>query len=57
MKDLIIIGASAAGCSAAIYAARRNLNFEIISKDVGGEVSLSGKVNNWRVLLKLVALP
>ncbi|HQF57551.1 MAG TPA: FAD-dependent oxidoreductase [Candidatus Magasanikbacteria bacterium] len=47
MKDLIIIGASAAGCSAAIYAARRNLNFEIISKDVGGEVSLSGKVNNW----------
>lgn len=47
MKDLIIIGASAAGCSAAIYAARRNLNFEIISKDVGGEVNLSGQVNNW----------
>lgn len=47
MKDLIIIGASAAGCSSAIYAARRNLNFEIISKDVGGEVNLSGQVNNW----------
>jgi len=45
--DLIIIGASAAGCSAAIYAARRNLNFAIITKDVGGEVALSGEVNNW----------
>ena len=47
MQDLIIIGASAAGCSAAIYAARRNLHFSIISKDVGGEVNLSGQVNNW----------
>lgn len=45
--DLVIIGASAAGCSAAIYAARRNLNFVIISKDLGGEVALSGVVNNW----------
>jgi len=47
MLDLVIIGASAAGCSAAVYAARRNLNFAIISKDVGGEVALSGEVGNW----------
>lgn len=33
--------------SAAIYAARRNLNFVVISKDIGGEVALSGVVNNW----------
>mgnify|MGYP006325239919 CR=1 FL=1 len=47
MFDLIIIGAAAAGSSAAIYAARRNLNTIIISKDIGGEVALSGEVENW----------
>lgn len=47
MYDLIIIGASAAGCSAAVYAARRNLNFAIVTKDIGGEVALSGVINNW----------
>jgi alkyl hydroperoxide reductase subunit AhpF len=47
MFDLIIIGAAAAGCTAAVYAARRNLNFIIITKDIGGEVALSGEVENW----------
>lgn len=47
MFDLIIIGAAAAGCTAAIYAARRNLNFIVITKDIGGEVALSGEVENW----------
>ncbi len=47
MLDLVIIGAAAAGCPAAVYAARRNLNFVIISKDIGGEVALSGEVENW----------
>ncbi len=47
MFDLIIIGASAAGVSAAIYAARRNLNFIILAKDVGGEVARSGEVENY----------
>jgi thioredoxin reductase len=47
LLDLIIIGAAAAGCSAAVYAARRNLNFIIITKDIGGEVALSGDVDNW----------
>jgi len=45
--DLVIIGAAAAGSAAAIYAARRNLNFVVIAKDIGGEVALSGEVNNW----------
>ena len=39
MLDLVIIGGSVAGISAGIYAARRNLNFKMISKDIGGEVS------------------
>lgn len=47
LLDLVIIGAAAAGCSAAIYAARRNLNFVVITKDIGGEVALSGEVENW----------
>jgi alkyl hydroperoxide reductase subunit AhpF len=45
--DLIIIGASAAGLSASIYAARRNLNFRVLSTNIGGEVALSGDVDNW----------
>lgn len=45
--DLVIIGAAAAGCTAAIYAARRNLNTVIVTKDIGGEVALSGEVENW----------
>ena len=47
MYDLVIIGAAAAGSSAAIYGARRNLNLIMVSKDAGGEVALSGEVNNW----------
>lgn len=47
LYDLVIIGAAAAGCAAAVYAARRNLNFLIITKDIGGEVALSGEVENW----------
>jgi len=47
MFDLIIIGGSAAATAAGIYAARRGLNFKIISKDLGGEVATSGEVDNW----------
>ncbi|MDP3731186.1 MAG: FAD-dependent oxidoreductase [bacterium] len=45
--DLIIIGGSAAATAAGIYAARRNLNFKIITKDFGGEVATSGEIGNW----------
>lgn len=45
--DLVIIGASAAGLSAAIYAARRGLNFVVVTQNIGGEVALSGEVENW----------
>jgi alkyl hydroperoxide reductase subunit AhpF len=45
--DLVIIGASAAGAAASVYAARRNLSFVVVSKDIGGEVALSGEVENW----------
>lgn len=47
MLDLVIIGGAAVGSSAAVYAARRRLNFKMITKDLGGEVALSGEVANW----------
>lgn len=47
MLDLVIIGGSAAGCNAAIYAARRKLNFKMITDNIGGEVAMSGEVGNW----------
>lgn len=47
MKDLIIIGGSAAATATGIYAARRNLDFKIITKDIGGEVATSGEIGNY----------
>jgi Alkyl hydroperoxide reductase, large subunit len=45
--DSIIIGASAGGISSAIYLKRQELNFIIIAKDIGGEMALSGIVENY----------
>jgi thioredoxin-disulfide reductase len=45
--DSIIIGGSAAGLSAAIYLKRQNINFLVIAKDIGGEMALSGIVENY----------
>ncbi len=45
--DSIIIGGSAAGLSAAIYLKRQNINFLVIAKDIGGEMLLSGIVENY----------
>src|SRR3989338_10481736 len=47
MYDLIIIGGSAASTAAGVYAARRGLNFKIITKEFGGEVATSGEIGNW----------
>ena len=47
LYDLVIIGASAAGCAASVYASRRGLYFIVVSKDIGGEVALSGEIENW----------
>lgn len=50
--DLIIIGGSAAATAAGIYAARRKLNFIVVSKDIGGEVATSGEVENYPGFIK-----
>lgn len=53
MLDLIIIGGAAVGCSSAIYAARRKLNFRMLTDNIGGEVALSGETNNWPGIISI----
>ena len=50
--DLLIIGSSAAGIAAGIYAARSGLNVKLITVDTGGEVALSGEVMNYPGFIK-----
>ena len=45
--DTIIIGAGAAGLTAGLYAARRNLKTLIISKDVGGQTAIATEIENY----------
>lgn len=45
--DLVIIGAGPAGITAAIYAARHQLKFMIISMDIGGQAAMSSDVENY----------
>jgi len=45
--DLIIIGAGPAGITAAVYAARKKMDILVITKDIGGQASLSGDVQNY----------
>lgn len=47
MPDLIIIGAGPAGMTAGIYAARKQLDTLVITKDVGGQTTLSSAVENY----------
>lgn len=47
MYDLIIIGAGPAGITAAVYAARKRMDFCVISKDIGGQAAWSGDVENY----------
>lgn len=47
MKQVIVLGASAAGISAGIYLKRAEIDFLIISKDIGGEMLTSGIIENY----------
>ena len=47
MYDLITIGAGPAGITAAIYAARKKMNFLVITKDIGGQTTLSSDIENY----------
>ncbi len=47
MVELIIVGAGPAGITAGVYAARKQIDFIILTKDVGGQTSLSADVENY----------
>ena len=47
MYDLTIIGAGPAGITAGVYGARKRMNFLIISRDIGGQTSWSGDIENY----------
>ncbi len=45
--DMVIVGAGPAGITASIYAARKRMDFIVISKDIGGQAALSGEIENY----------
>ena len=45
--DLIIIGGGPAGITASIYAARKKMNFLVITKEVGGQTNWTKNVENY----------
>ncbi|AFD00972.1 thioredoxin reductase (NADPH) [Methanocella conradii HZ254] len=47
LLDLIVIGAGPAGMTAAIYAKRKGLSLLVITDSVGGQVSSTGRVENY----------
>jgi alkyl hydroperoxide reductase subunit F len=45
--ELIIIGAGPAGITAAIYAARKKMDLLVITKSIGGQVTISSQIENY----------
>ncbi len=54
--DTIIIGAGISGMTAAIYAARKRMNFLFISQDFGGQFNISGEVLNYPGIIKTTGI-
>ncbi|MBN2372581.1 FAD-dependent oxidoreductase [bacterium] len=47
MYDLIIVGAGPAGITAGIYAARKRMDFLVVTQDIGGQAALSWDIENY----------
>ncbi len=52
MHDTIIIGAGIAGLTAAIYASRKRMSFDILASGFGGQFMVSGEVLNYPGIVK-----
>jgi len=50
--ETIIIGGGFAGIAAAIYASRNRNNFIIIAEDIGGQINVSGEIENYPGIMK-----
>lgn len=53
MYDVIIIGGSAAGLTAAIYAERRELKTLVLSAEIGGLMAKNSEIENWPGEIKI----
>lgn len=47
MYDLIIIGAGPAGITASVYAARKKMEFLVLTHDIGGQAIWSSEIENY----------
>ncbi len=45
--ELIIIGAGPAGITASVYAARKRMDFLVLTEDIGGQTAWSGDIENY----------
>lgn len=45
--DTIIVGAGIAGLSAALYSSRQKLSTLVLSKDLGGQLTLTDLIENY----------
>ncbi len=45
--DLIIVGAGPAGITASVYAARKRMDFIVLTGDIGGQAAWSGDIENY----------
>lgn len=45
--DLIIVGAGPAGITASVYAARKKMDFLVVTGDIGGQTAWSGDIENY----------
>ena len=52
MYETIIVGAGIAGITASIYASRKNMNYLVISKNIGGQILESGPIENYPGIVK-----
>jgi thioredoxin-disulfide reductase len=52
MYDTVIIGAGIAGDTAAIYAARKKMDFLLIASEVGGQFYSSGEITNYPGIIR-----
>ncbi len=51
--DVIVIGAAAAGLTAGLYAARQGLKTAIISPEIGGQMLITGQIENYPAIFSI----